>query len=55
MDLPGGVEGVSKDMDHKRTYPYMIRKEGVAPGQYGIKGVNVEKAAGHRRKIRSGR
>ncbi len=34
---------VSKDIDHKRTYPYMIRKEGVAPGQYGIKGVNVEK------------
>lgn len=35
--------GVSKDIDPKRTYPFMVRKEGVAPGQYGIKGVNVDK------------
>jgi len=34
---------VSKDIDPKRTYPFVVRKEGVAPGQYGIKGVNIDK------------
>lgn len=35
--------GVNKDEDMKRTYPYVVRKEGVAPGQYGVKGVNLDK------------
>lgn len=35
--------GVSKDEDPKRTYPYVFRKEGVAPAQYGVKGVNLDK------------
>lgn len=35
--------GVSKDEDPKRTYPYVLRKEGVAPAQYGVKGVSRDK------------
>lgn len=35
--------GVSKDENPKLTYPYVFRKEGVAPAQYGIKGVNPDK------------
>ena len=35
--------GVSKDEDSRRTYPFVLRKEGVAPGQYGVKGVNLDK------------
>ncbi|RYE23901.1 MAG: hypothetical protein EOP51_09085 [Sphingobacteriales bacterium] len=35
--------GVNKEEDPKRTYPFMLRKEGVAPAQYGIKGVNPDK------------
>lgn len=35
--------GISKDEDPKRTYPFVLRKEGVAPAQYGIKGVSAEK------------
>lgn len=35
--------GVSKDEDTRKTYPCVIRKEGVAPAQYGIKGVNPDK------------
>jgi hypothetical protein len=35
--------GINKDEDPKRTYPYMVRKEGIAPTQYGIKGVNPDK------------
>lgn len=35
--------GVAKDEDPKRTYPFILRKEGVAPAQYGIKGVNPDK------------
>ena len=35
--------GVSKDEDPRRTYPFVLRKEGVAPGQYGVKGVNLDK------------
>lgn len=35
--------GVSKDEDPKRNYPYLLRKEGVGPAQYGIKGVSGDK------------
>ncbi len=35
--------GVIADEDAKRTYPYVFRKEGVGPAQYGIKGVNPDK------------
>jgi hypothetical protein len=34
---------VSKEEDPKRTYPAIMRKEGIAPAQYGIKGVNPDK------------
>ena len=35
--------GVLKDGDSRKTYPLCIRKEGVAPAQYGIKGLSPEK------------
>ena len=35
--------GVNKEEDSHRTYPFVLRKEGVAPAQYGIKGVNPDK------------
>jgi len=35
--------GVSKDEDPKRTYPFVLRKEGIAPAQYGVKGVAPDK------------
>lgn len=35
--------GVSKDEDPKRTYPYVLRKEGIGPAQYGVKGVAADK------------
>jgi hypothetical protein len=35
--------GVSGDEDPRRTYPHVFRKEGVAPAQYGVKGVNLDK------------
>lgn len=35
--------GVTAEEDPKRTYPFCFRKEGVAPAQYGIKGVNPDK------------
>lgn len=35
--------GVSKEETAKRTYPFLLRKEGIAPAQYGIKGVNPDK------------
>ena len=35
--------GVNKDEDSRRTYPFVLRKEGLAPAQYGIKGVNPDK------------
>ena len=35
--------GVSKDEDARKTYPNVFRKEGVAPAQYGVKGVNLDK------------
>ena len=35
--------GVSKDENNKKVYPLVIRKEGVGPAQYGIKGLPAEK------------
>ena len=35
--------GVSKDETSRRVYPFVLRKEGIAPAQYGIKGVNPDK------------
>lgn len=35
--------GVSKDEVYRREYPFILRKEGIAPAQYGIKGVAVDK------------
>lgn len=35
--------GVSKDENPKKTYPLVIRKEGVGPAQYGVKGLPAEK------------
>jgi len=35
--------GVSKEETPKRIYPFLLRKEGIAPAQYGIKGVNPDK------------
>lgn len=35
--------GVSKDENPKKTYPLCLRKEGIAPSQYGIKGVPDDK------------
>lgn len=35
--------GVAKDEVSRRIYPFLLRKEGIAPAQYGIKGVNPDK------------
>lgn len=35
--------GVSKDENPKKTYPLMVRKEGIGPTQYGVKGMGGEK------------
>jgi len=35
--------GVTKDEDPKRAYPFVVRKEGIGPAQYGIKGVAPDK------------
>ena len=35
--------GVTKEDPTRRVYPYILRKEGIAPAQYGIKGVNPDK------------
>ncbi|HYD21494.1 MAG TPA: hypothetical protein VEB40_08470 [Flavipsychrobacter sp.] len=35
--------GVVKEEDPRHTYPRVFRKEGVAPAQYGVKGVNPDK------------
>ena len=35
--------GVSKDEDPKRAYPFIRRKEGIGPAQYGVKGVAPDK------------
>lgn len=34
---------VSKEETYKRIYPFVLRKEGISPAQYGIKGVNPSK------------
>lgn len=34
---------VSKEEQSRRAYPFVLRKEGIAPAQYGIKGVNPDK------------
>jgi len=35
--------GVTKEEDIKKTYPYVVRKEGIGPAQYGVKGVSPDK------------
>lgn len=35
--------GISKDENAKITYPYCVRKEGLAPSQYGTKGLIGDK------------
>lgn len=35
--------GVSRDDNPKKTYPLMVRKEGLGPAQYGVKGLGGEK------------
>lgn len=35
--------GIEKTEDPKKTYPLLVRKEGVAPAQYGIKGLSPER------------
>jgi len=35
--------GVNKDEDSRRVYPFIARKEGIAPAQYGVKGVAPDK------------
>lgn len=35
--------GVSKEEDPKRSYPFVVRKEGIGPAQYGVKGVTSDK------------
>lgn len=37
------LTGVSKEETPRRTYPFILRKEGIAPAQYGIKGVSPDK------------
>ena len=35
--------GVSKELNPKKTYPLITRKEGIGPAQYGVKGLPAEK------------
>jgi hypothetical protein len=35
--------GVSKDEDPKRSYPFVVRREGIGPAQYGVKGISRDK------------
>ena len=35
--------GVAKDEDSRREYPFVLRKEGIGPAQYGVKGVAQDK------------
>lgn len=35
--------GVSKDENPKLTYPHCVRKEGIGPAQYGVKGIHADK------------
>jgi hypothetical protein len=37
------LTSVVKEETFKRKYPFVLRKEGVAPAQYGVKGVNPSK------------
>ncbi len=37
------LTGVSKEVTPRRVYPFLLRKEGIAPAQYGIKGVSLDK------------
>ena len=37
------LTAVNKDETPRRVYPFLLRKEGIAPAQYGIKGVNPDK------------
>jgi hypothetical protein len=37
------LTSVSKEETPRRVYPFILRKEGIAPAQYGIKGVNPDK------------
>ena len=34
---------VAKEATYRREYPFLLRSEGIAPAQYGIKGVNPDK------------
>jgi len=35
--------GVAKEEMSRKVYPLVVRREGIAPAQYGIKGVNPDK------------
>ena len=35
--------GMSKDLDSDKHYPFVFRREGIGPAQYGIKGIAGEK------------
>ncbi|MCB0696590.1 MAG: hypothetical protein KDC07_04455 [Chitinophagaceae bacterium] len=35
--------GITPDESSRITYPHVLRKEGVGPAQYGVKGVNMDK------------
>lgn len=37
--------GIEKEESAKKTYPLLVHKEGVAPAQYGIKGVAPDRMA----------
>ncbi len=37
------LTGVTKEETFKRVYPFISRREGIAPAQYGVKGVNPNK------------
>lgn len=37
------LTNVAKEETYRRVYPFVLRKEGVAPAQYGIKGVSHDK------------
>ncbi len=35
--------GIQKTEDARKTYPLLVRKEGITPAQYGLKGLEAEK------------
>ena len=37
------LTAVSREETPRRVYPFVLRKEGIAPAQYGIKGVSPDK------------